>query len=212
MCGRYKQTSPLGSLAELYGLAPDTALPAPQGVLAPGMTACVILDGRCAAMRWGFTPAWSKEDLKTKIINARIETLAEKPSFRKARRCLVPADGFFEWDKSKKPAQAYEFQLKSRRPFVFAGLWDEWTDPATGEVRTGFAIVTTAAAGEVAAIHERMPVILCGAEDTGIWLNMEKEVPAHFAGEHLPPPLVAEPVSMGKEKSETEAPRQLSLF
>src|SRR5471030_1551286 len=121
MCGRYKQTSPLGSLAEIFGLINVPELSA-QGVVAPGMAAAVICGDTLSFMTWGFVPAWSKEDLKTKIINARLETLAEKPSFRKAKRCLVPADGFFEWDKAEKPSQAYDFHLPDNRPFAFAGL------------------------------------------------------------------------------------------
>jgi putative SOS response-associated peptidase YedK len=176
MCGRYKQTSPFPTLAEAFGIAEMPAFDA-SGVVAPGMKAPVIRGNNLSYMTWGFVPHWSKEDLKTKIINARLETLEDKPSFRKARRCIVPANGFFEWDKSFKPSKPVDFHLANDAPFAFAGLWDEWTDKTTGEVRETFCIVTTAAVAPVAAIHDRMPVILMTASARAAWNNMEIFIP-----------------------------------
>lgn len=103
--------------------------------------------------------------------------MSEKPSFRDAKRCIIPANGFFEWDKSFRPSRVIDFHLANDAPFAFAGVWDEWVNPATGEVRETFAIVTTAAAPPVAAIHDRMPVILSTAASRAAWNNMEKFKP-----------------------------------
>lgn len=171
MCGRYKQTTPLQTLRELYGIKTLPETP-PAAHIAPGMKAAVVKDGKAGALRWGFTPHWAKEDMGTKLINARAETIAEKPSFRDsfaARRCLVPADGFYEWDKSQKPARAYDIHFADKAPFAMAGLWDAWADPATGEVRESFVIITVPAAPMIAHIHERMPAILRTPEECALW-------------------------------------------
>jgi putative SOS response-associated peptidase YedK len=122
-------------------------------------------------MQWGLVPAWAK-DAESPLINARAETLAEKPTFRgalRARRCVVPADGFYEWrtngDGSKTPLY---IRLKSRRGFAFAGLWETWKDP-TGETLRTCTIITTPANALVATIHNRMPAILT-AEEVRQWL------------------------------------------
>ncbi len=203
MCGRYKQISPFGTLAEVFGIADMPGFEA-SGIVAPGMKAPVIADGRLIYMTWGFVPHWSKEDLKTKIINARIETLEEKPSFRKAKRCAIPANGFFEWDKSFKPSKPFDFHLANETPFAFAGLWDEWADPKTGEVRETFAIVTKAAEAPVAGIHDRMPVILTSARGRAAWNNMEK-----FTSESLV--LLATPAAFARQ-DEAQKTAQLALF
>ena len=203
MCARYKQTSPIGFLASMFGI---TILPdfAASGVISPGMKAPVIRGGALTLMTWGFVPNWAKEDMKTKIINARLETLLERPSFRKAKRCLIPANGFFEWDKSQKPSRPVDFHLEGDAPFAFAGVCDEWTDKATGEVRETFAIVTTAAVDPVAAIHDRMPVILTTPETMAAWNNMEILTPESV-------PLLTRTASFPRE-SDTKETAQLTLF
>jgi putative SOS response-associated peptidase YedK len=110
-------------------------------------------------LQWGLIPSWSKEP--TGSINARAETLEEKPSFREAflkRRCLVPADGFYEWEKLGKAKQPHYFQMKNGAPFFFAGIWDEWQ--RDGNSIISCAIVTTTPNKLLATIHDRMPVIL----------------------------------------------------
>jgi putative SOS response-associated peptidase YedK len=203
MCGRYKQTSPYPSLAEAFGIAEMPRF-SPAGVLAPGMRAPVIRDGALCLMTWGFVPHWSKEDMKTRIINARQETLAEKPAFRGAKRCLVPANGFFEWDKSVKPSQPYQFHLAGDAPFAFAGLWDEWADPKTGEVRETFAIVTTAPVPLVATVHDRMPLILSSPDDLAAWLDMKNNAPSA-------PDLRMSPASFPANENRSDD-RQMALF
>lgn len=126
---------------------------------------------------WGLQPFWAKDAKSVKrSINARSETLAEKPMFRtllRSKRCLVPADGFFEWKKTEQGKVPYRIMLKSEELFSFAGLWDEWKDKQTGEVLHTFCIITTDANELVRPIHDRMPVIL-SPEAEELWLD-EKE-------------------------------------
>ena len=114
-------------------------------------------------LRWGLIPSWVGDPaLGTKLINARAETVAEKPSFRKPfreRRCLVPADGYYEWKREGRRKQPYHIRLNSERPFAFAGLWDRWKGE-DGETIESCAILTTTPNERLASIHDRMPVIL----------------------------------------------------
>jgi putative SOS response-associated peptidase YedK len=122
-----------------------------------------------ASMRWGLIPFWSKEPKG--IINARVETIDEKPSFKESfekRRCLIPADGFYEWERHGKISQPYYFQMKDSAPFVFAGIWDRWRYEDTTIISC--AIITTTANELLATIHTRMPVIL-GTEQYDLWLS-----------------------------------------
>ena len=147
--------------------------------IAPTQEAPVIRAGaggarEVAMLRWGLVPFWAK-DLKvgTKMINARSETAPDKPSFRSAfrrRRCLIPADGFYEWKREEGGKQPFYIRMKDGRPFAFAGLWESWHDD---EVRS-CAILTTQANALVGDVHERMPVILPG-EDYEAWLDPEAE-------------------------------------
>ena len=113
---------------------------------------------------WGLIPHWVKEvDGGQKPINARAETVAKLPSFRSAyakRRCIVPVDNFFEWRRTKPPKQAFAIGMKDNSPFGFAGLWESWTHPETGELIRTFCILTCPANELIATIHDRMPVIL----------------------------------------------------
>jgi putative SOS response-associated peptidase YedK len=148
----------------------------PRYNIAPGQDVlCVIRDGenRIEHLRWGLIPFWAKDPaIGNRLINARAETVAEKPSFRSAfakRRCLVVADGFYEWrPEGKRKVPVYVF-LKSKKPFGFAGLYENWKDPGGREIRT-CTIITTEANDLVRPIHDRMPVILPeGVEDR--WLD-----------------------------------------
>ncbi len=135
-------------------------------------------------LRWGLIPFWAKDSkFGSKMFNARSETLAEKPSFKKQlkeNRCLVIADGFYEWaemagQKSRVPMR---FTLKDREPFAFAGLWDKWKDPKGGELET-FTIITTQANGLISPMHTRMPVILKHDEENA-WLNPTQKNPTEL--------------------------------
>ena len=129
-------------------------------------------------MAWGLVPSWSKDAKGAgKLINARAETVAEKPSYRAAlskRRCLLIADGFYEWrlnaDKTKTPMY---IRLESGQPFGFAGLWERWTNPDSGEILTSCALITTTANDVVKPIHDRMPVIL-PPDAYADWLNYKQ--------------------------------------
>ena len=168
MCGRYTLTSGLTILQRRFSFAAEQLNLEPRYNLAPGQNAPVIVSedsNLLKLMRWGLVPSWAKEtSTGYKMINARAETLPEKPTFKKSlqrRRCLVVADGFFEWanvpgTRSKIPMR---FVLRSREPFAFAGLWDTWGKPDGDELHT-FTIITTQANDLLQPVHNRMPVIL----------------------------------------------------
>lgn len=123
--------------------------------------------------KWGLVPSWAKDtSMGARLINARSETVAEKPAFRapfKHRRCIVPADGYYEWQKTVERKQPYYFTMRGERPFGFAGLWDRWKNPE-GEVLETCTILTTEANETASDIHDRMPVIL-SASDYDLWLD-----------------------------------------
>ena len=172
MCARYTLTSPEEALRRLFGYAGAPLNLAPRYNIAPTQTVPVVRRGAdggrgLAQLRWGLIPSWAKAaSIGARMINARSETVAEKPAFRaafRARRCLVPADGFYEWQGEAAPRRPHRIAFADVRPFAFAGIWESWRDPAAPAdarpVET-FAILTTAAAPSIAAIHDRMPVIL----------------------------------------------------
>jgi putative SOS response-associated peptidase YedK len=171
MCGRYRRTTQQEELARRYKIPipVQTDLPiswniAPsQDVLAiryNGETGQRSLD----ALRWGLIPSWAKDEkIAFKTINARMETVETAPSYRSAfkkRRCLIPADGFYEWRRHGGPKAPFSIGMKDDRPFVFAGLWEGWKAPGSNDWLRTCTIITTEANELVAQIHDRMPVIL----------------------------------------------------
>ena len=168
MCGRYTLATPDDSLAELLDL-PDPPALEPRYNIAPTQPVAVLRappdrDVRQIEMlRWGLVPSWAKDPaIGNRMINARSETVNQKPSFKAAfrrRRCLVPADGFYEWQRLKRGKQPYYIHLVDGGPFAFAGLWEEWADP-DGSVIETCTILTTSANELMADLHDRMPVIL----------------------------------------------------
>ncbi|MBI5378718.1 MAG: SOS response-associated peptidase [Nitrospirae bacterium] len=178
MCGRYSQTKGLDRLRERFGFRSDlTSLP-PRDNLCPGQEAPVIVSaaGRdLRLMRWGLVPPMGIGAIGARLINARAETLGRKPSFRAAferRRCLVPADGFYEWQpasggsRRKTPVRVV---LKNGEPFAMAGLWEAWRRPDGSELYS-FTIVTTEANDLLRPVHDRMPVVLRPDEEDR-WLD-----------------------------------------
>jgi putative SOS response-associated peptidase YedK len=168
MCGRYTLTVPGDLLASAFGLEEVPEL-APRYNIAPSQLVPIVRgreDGgrELAFARWGLVPHWAKEAaIGNRLINARADGLADKPSFRDSferRRCLVPADGFYEWQKVGSRKQPWLLRLAGGAPFAFAGLWSSWTDPATRETLETCTIVTTEPNELAAAVHDRMPVIL----------------------------------------------------
>ncbi len=168
MCGRFTQTSTLAELQKLFSFEEQPNL-APRANIAPTQDIGIVRlesDGKrhWRSARWGLIPSWAKEAaIGARMINARAETLAEKPAFREAfarRRCLIPADGFYEWKREGGGKQPYRITLDDGRPFAFAGLWETWRDPADDTRLESCSIVTTEAAPAIRAVHHRMPVIL----------------------------------------------------
>ncbi len=178
MCGRYTVVSPASALEEHFTAVFREPL-APSYNAAPSQRLPVITDAApdlIQLLQWGLIPAWSRDPKSgPKPINARAETLTEKPSFRQLmqrRRCLVPADSFYEWQATPTGKVPHRILRPDEAPFAFAGLWDEWTDRATGEIRPTFTIITTAANALMAPLHERMPVILPTRDAERAWLNV----------------------------------------
>lgn len=195
MCGRFSIFADPERLAERF----DASLPEeglrPRYNAAPTQNLPVILNENNGArqiqlLRWGLVPSWAEDPvIGSRMINARSETLAEKPSFRtalKKRRCLVLADGFYEWQQTPTGKVPTRITLQSGEPFALAGLWETWKEP-TGDLLRTFTIITTSPNELLAPIHNRMPVILPrehesiwldNGADQGIWLDMLRPYPA----------------------------------
>ena len=174
MCGRFTLTFSAEELAEAFELDEVPASFPPRYNIAPSQPIAAVLKTiehpvrHLSLLRWGLIPSWSKDPaIGNRLINARAETVAEKPSFRtafKRRRCLIPASGFYEWQKQERGKQPFYFHLKRKQPFAFAGLWETWQDIPTG------TIITTEANQLSQPIHDRMPVIL-KPQDYEEWLE-----------------------------------------
>lgn len=164
MCGRYSQTADLKTLAKRFGFPEAGSRLKKRYNIAPGQLAPLVLGARrLAFFKWGLTPKWADEKTGFRMINARAETVEKRRAYAgpfKKARCLVLADGFYEWRKANAAKTPFRFSRPDRAPFAFAGLYDNST----------FTILTTSANGLVKPVHDRMPVILPeGAE--GIWLD-----------------------------------------
>jgi putative SOS response-associated peptidase YedK len=180
MCGRFTLTAEQEKIAEAFAGYAFKVETRKRFNIAPTQEVAVILNdgaGEITLARWGLIPRWATDpSIGSRMINARSESLADKPAFRgllRRQRCLVLADGFYEWrtvpgDRVKVP---YWFRLRSRRPFAFAGLWDRWQQPGGGEL-TSCTIVTTSANDVVKPVHDRMPVLLKPAACQQ-WLTVE---------------------------------------
>jgi putative SOS response-associated peptidase YedK len=176
MCGRFTLISDRRAVAALLGLDEVPELFARYNV-APTqpILAARLADGRRQAVTllWGLIPSWSK-DSRTPLINARCETVADKPAFRspfRKRRCLVPADGFYEWQALAGRKQPFLFRRPDGGPFAVAGLWESWVGPDGRPVET-CALLTTEANAVVRPVHDRMPVLV-GAQDFDRWLDTD---------------------------------------
>jgi putative SOS response-associated peptidase YedK len=166
MCGRYTLSTPAGRLAEEFQLDDAVEIPPSYNVAPTQQVAAVLEDEggrRLEMLRWGLVPSWADDpEIGARMINARSETAPEKPSFRRAfrgRRCLIAADGFYEWKRENGGKQPYYFRMQDGRPFAFAGLWESWEKGGEGILRT-CAILTTRANSVLSEVHDRMPVIL----------------------------------------------------
>jgi putative SOS response-associated peptidase YedK len=181
MCGRFTRTADVEEVAEEFGLERIESSLEPSYNIAPTQNVAAIVQDdqkRLVTMRWGLIPSWAKDEaIGAKLINARAETVSEKPSFRtpfKRRRCLIIADGFFEWQKIGGEKQPFYIHLKSGKPYAFAGLFDVWDSP--DESITSCTLITTEANELMQPIHERMPVIL-NREAADLWIATNQQEP-----------------------------------
>lgn len=193
MCGRYTLISNVSELQGRFGFIMDGPPPEPRYNIAPTQSVlAVVNDGerRGEMMRWGLLPSWAKDvKIGSRMINAVSETAASKPAFRSAfrrRRCLVLADGFYEWRREGKQRFPMYFTQKSGEPMAFAGLWENWKSPEGDWVRS-CTILTTGANSFIEPIHNRMPVIL-SPETEPLWLDPLTEEPGTLEPLLLPAP------------------------
>lgn len=203
MCGRFCLTVEGKDLAEYFHIQKGLANYRPNHNIAPGQRISVVTghynDRRLSLMRWGLIPSWQKEpSTGYKMFNARAETINKKPSFRNAfhkRRCLIPAESFYEWkQRGKDPFRIY---LPGQKIFSFAGIWELW-EPRKGEAILSCSIITTEPNGFMKDIHDRMPVILEGEGRMRAWLEGTrpsdlKDLLAPYNGE-----MAANPCSLTK--------------
>jgi len=185
MCGRFTLTV---DPADLQSAFPEFSFPeryAPRYNIAPTQPILAVpnnTEGNSDFFIWGLVPSWAKDPaIGNRMINARAETLAEKPSFRgpyRHRRCLIFADGFYEWKahSGTKKKTPYYIRLNSGKPFAFAGLWEGWQSPDGGEIKSA-TIITTQPNLVIAELHNRMPVIL-DPNDYAVWLDPAPQSPA----------------------------------
>ena len=183
MCGRYFLHSDAEAMTRLFGDMPMPRL-APRYNIAPTQPVPIVRAARgggreMVLVRWGLVPGWSKgPDSRYSMINARIETVAEKPAYRNAlryRRCLVPLDGFYEWRQADGGKQPYVLRPRRKGPFALAGLWEHWQDAGGNELES-CVILVGPANPQVAPIHERMPVVIAPAS-FDLWLDPQRRSP-----------------------------------
>ncbi len=210
MCGRFAFYSPDEATASLFEVAGGFPV-APRYNIAPtqDIAAIRLNDDRrreVVLLRWGLVPSWAKvSSIGNRMINARAETVAEKPAYRAAyrhRRCIVPADGFYEWRTTGDKKTPYYITPADGQPIAFAGLWECWLDKRTGERLESAALITTAAVDFMTSLHHRMPVVL-EASAAHAWLAGEDEV--HELAQHMPR-LRAWPVSLRVNNARHEGP------
>lgn len=199
MCGRFAFYSPSEATAALFGVSESIAVE-PRFNIAPTQYIAAVRDNEnkereLVMLRWGLVPFWAKDPaIGNRMINARAETVAEKPSYRNAykhRRCIVLADGFYEWQRAGDVKTPYYISLASGAAFALAGIWENWTDKASGESLQTTALITTSANDFMAPLHHRMPVIL-EANTAGEWLAGSQDMLDDVAS--ITPDLQAWPV------------------
>jgi putative SOS response-associated peptidase YedK len=179
VCGRYKLSRRKQIVEEYFDATSDEPDWSPRYNVAPTQPVAVIRQNpkepvrELSLMRWGLIPSWAKDASgAARMINARSETASTKPAFRdamKSRRCLIPADGFYEWAPTGKPKKPFCFEIGERELFAFAGLWDRWKDPSGNWIKT-CSILTATANTVPAPVHDRMPVIL-DPDSYELWLD-----------------------------------------
>ncbi|MEH2073127.1 MAG: SOS response-associated peptidase [Nostoc sp.] len=216
MCGRFTLNQSAEALAQVFHVEPVLDLAADFNIAPTRMVATVLRNPESEKrefkqLYWGLIPSWAKDaGMGAKLINARAETVAEKSAFRSAfkhRRCLVLADGFYEWQRQPGKKQPFYFRLQDGQPFAFAGLWERWRSPTNEEV-ISCTILTTAANELLQPIHERMPVIL-EPQDYDLWLDSQVQTPQTLQELLRPypaPAMTAYPVSTLVNNSRHHSP------
>lgn len=217
MCGRFTLIAPGEAVAEHFDL-PDTPTLAPRYNIAPTQPVAAVRISPQTGRRelthlyWGLIPRWAKDPtIGSRMINARSETAAEKPSFKAAlkyRRCLIPADGFYEWQKLNGRKQPVRIQLADGGLFAIAGLWEQWLSPDGSELES-CTLLTTEPNEKLAVVHNRMPVILNPA-DYDLWLDPGAQHPGEVQSLLRPYPAEAMtfyPVSTLVNNANNEDPR-----
>ncbi len=184
MCGRFSLITSGETIAEQFQLPEVPSLP-PRYNIAPTQPVAAVRQSpgngarELALLRWGLVPFWSKDpNIGARMINARSETVAHKPAFRAAfrqRRCLVLADGFYEWQRREGGKQPFYIRLRDERPFAFAGLWEHWQGPDETTIDS-CTVLTTEPNDVIRPVHNRMPVILA-PEDYDLWLDPHIQEP-----------------------------------
>jgi putative SOS response-associated peptidase YedK len=179
MCGRYKLSRRKQLVEEYFGAVSENCEWSPRYNVAPSQSVLTVRQDvrepvrKLSTMRWGLVPSWAKDpSIGYKTINARAETVSTTASFRepfKSQRCLIPADGFYEWKREGNTKQPYCFEVNGGELFAFAGLWDSWTNPQEKVIET-FTILTTTPNSLLADVHDRMPVIL-SPDNYDLWLD-----------------------------------------
>ncbi|MFN8641101.1 MAG: SOS response-associated peptidase [Candidatus Binatia bacterium] len=218
MCGRFALTSSGPRLRERFALAAAPEDLAPRWNIAPSQEVLVIpnrAERRLRPARWGLVPHWATDPaIGHRMINARAESLAQRPAFRvplERQRCVVPADGFYEWRRRGRSKQPFHLRARDGAPLAFAGLWDVWRAPDGGRLAS-CTVVTVPANGVVAAIHERMPAILSPA-GLDAWLTPAAAPPAALLPWLTPCPddwLEAYPVSPWVNTPDHDGPECLA--
>lgn len=216
MCGRYKLITPTGVIAEDFGIRSGRLNLAPRFNIAPTQSAPVVRDvsgtRTLAMLRWGLIPSWAKDaKIAVSTINARAETITEKPAFRdafKARRALVVADGFFEWKGEAGGKQPYLIERKDERPMAFAGLWECWQPQDGTPAVESFTIIVTTANTLISDLHDRMPVILESAQ-FDMWLDAGHQPPSDVLKPYDSARMRMRPVSRAVNSVKNEGPELL---
>lgn len=220
MCGRYTLKTNIETIAQVFGVTPTLEV-SPRYNIAPTQEVVTILSNgenpnpHLASLHWGLIPSWAKdESIGSRMINARAETLAEKPSFKRllrSKRCLIIADGFYEWKRENGSKIPMYITLKDNEPFAFAGLWDIWKSPE-GEPIRSCTIITTEPNEMVAPIHDRMPAILL-PEAREIWLDPDlhdEHVLEHWLGPYPAAEMTAWEVSKQVNYTTSEGPQLIA--
>jgi putative SOS response-associated peptidase YedK len=212
MCGRFTSLLSPELLSAIFNIYPPPPVVEPRYNIAPTQLVWVVRnDGdhnRLDHMKWGLIPFWAKDQkIGSQLINARSETVHEKPAFRqsiKSRRCIIPVSGFFEWTQVGEQKLPNYIHMADGGVMAFAGIWDQWHLPGEENLLESFSILTTAANELLAPIHDRMPVILT-PENFGLWLDKDMHEPEHLR--HLYQPFPADQLSMYRVSPLMNSPR-----